>query len=138
MTALGYYAGLNIDPDWAKTNSTQKLISNMSGQYGALVQAGFAAGIASQYGKPAVLAALNSLGTELPLPSTSGPLDTAKSLSNILQGEPAHPTAQYWPEQWLPKMATPGFLKDRWMENWGTIADDLRGKKPGFQWNLEE
>ena len=126
MTALGYYVGNQVDPnDKVSSGVIGTLISNMGGQYAALVAAGYAAGLANQQGKfdtglPGVVqrgaTMLKSGVSELPLPTTQGITDLVTSGQNYAETGLAHPQAQHAPSRYLPQMLVPGFMKDNYLD----------------------
>ena len=126
VTALSYMLGANIDPDTARDARWPLMITNLTGQYGALAGAAFAMGQRSQYddslGSQA-RAGINSLTRDLPLPTTQPITDVGNAGAAYLDGEPPNPNAEYLPQRWLPNMLTPRFLRDEPLAE--ILGDDL-------------
>lgn len=132
----GYLVGQNLDPgDIKKRSAIMMLISNSGGQYGAVLNAGMAMGLAKQVGRDQGKALATSVTRELPLPESGMVGDTISSLWNMAQGQPAHPNAIHAPERLLPKALVPGFAKDRSIEFWKEKIKDLGANTPTYNFN---
>lgn len=117
--AVGYGAyilGSNTTPEEARAWKANAIITNMSGQYGAIAGAAFAAGLAANQGKDALDAGAGSLMSALPLPTTEVAQEMVQAGKNYAKGEPPNPNAQFLPQQWLPDNLTPRILKDDILE----------------------
>ena len=135
---VGKYIGSNTDPQTARENQIYKLAANMSGQYGMLMMAGIAAGVAEQTGRatgpsfwPGMSQAIGSAFSELPLPQTGGPMDVINAGIAAMKGEDYRPEAEYWPERHLPRTLMPGFLQDEWIERFSG-PQQRPGRRVGF------
>jgi len=115
VSAASYMLGKTIDPETAKTAKWFMMITNMSGQYGALAGAAFAAGQAAQSGAEP-LDQLSKGGSKflqsLPLPTTEVFDEMKNAAISYAKGEPPNPNAEHLPQRWLPDNMLPKILKD--------------------------
>lgn len=120
-----YQLGQEIDPQSAKDNKVLLMITNLSGQYGALAAAAFLAGQASQVGATPgqqVNAAWKSGTQALPLP-TAEPLAELGSITNLLDGQPVSPNAPNPIQRWVPDPLLPRILKGELRNPLDTVAN---------------
>jgi hypothetical protein len=117
VTLMAYQLGAEIDPETSKTYKLPLVVANMSGQYGALAAAAFAAGMAAQNGRADTFG--DKVGTgasrllqDLPLPTTESAAEVIDAGTSYLKGEPPNPNATHAPQRWLPDNLTPRLLKD--------------------------
>jgi hypothetical protein len=115
VSFAAYQIGQEVDPETAGRWKLPLIIANMSGQYGALAAAAFAAGQASYTGKEPMQqggVGLSSFLRDLPLPTTETPQDIWKALENYKAEGAADPNASYPPQRYLPDPMLPRFLRD--------------------------
>ena len=130
VSAASYTLGQTIDPETAKTAKWAMMITNMSGQYGALAGAAFAAGQASQVGKDPIDAGGKKFLQSTPLPTTEIFQEMLGAANSYRKGEPPNPNAEYLPQQWLPDNMLPRILKD---EVLNTVTDKLPKRRVRFE-----
>jgi len=123
-----YLLGANIDPTTARELKWPLLITNLSGQYGALAGAAFAAGQMSQYDESPVRQAASgaqSMIQDLPLPSAAPLTGLVQAGAAYGQGEPPNPQAESPIQQWLPNLLTPRFMRDQFQTDLDNYANEL-------------
>ena len=115
VSTAAYMLGSNMDPETAREGKWPLYITNLSGQYGALAAAAFAAGQASQrddsIGNQMRGAGYSMFG-DVPLPTTQPASDIWNTGAALMDGEPPNPNAESPFQQWLPSMLVPRFLRD--------------------------
>lgn len=119
--AMGaYWLGATTDPDAARYWKAPTVIANLSGQYGALAAAAFAAGQSSQLGRTTgqqVGAGVASFTRDLPLPTAEPASDIVRTGTSLLDGTVPRPAANSPFERWMPRSLTPRFLRDEFLES---------------------
>lgn len=133
--------GENMDPsDQESITQYRRFISNLSGQYALIASAGFAAGLDEARGKnphntlfedvvgrPQAVA--QSVIGDLPLPTARPIQDVINMAGSLGSGEPPHPDLTGL-QQWLPRGAVPGFIKETSGEDEQEVLQRLFGGNP--------
>jgi hypothetical protein len=131
VSFIAYQAGQEVDPETAGRYKLPLIIANMSGQYGALAAAAFAAGQASYTGKEPLQqggTAVSSFLNDLPLPTTETPQDLWKALESYKANGSADPNAVYPPQKYIPEPMLPRFLNDNVV---GVVDEAVTGSARG-------
>jgi hypothetical protein len=129
VATMAYQMGQEVDPESSAGYKLPMVIANMTGQYGALAAAAFAAGQASYKGDPGLKAAFkgaNRFWQDLPLPTTETIAETHGNLENYLEEGMANPNAIYPPQQYLPDAIRPKILDDNWVEMVRNLTNNPR------------
>ena len=131
VSVASYMLGSSIDPETARERKWPLYLTNLSGQYGALAAAAFAAGQTSQRDDSTgaqIRSAGYSLSGDVPLPTTQPVSDIVNTFAAYTDGQPPNPNAISPFEQWLPPMLTPRFLRDDVLKDYpGTPQYDYEG-----------
>jgi hypothetical protein len=129
---LAYQLGQEVDPETSSRYKIPLIVTNLSGQYGAIAGAAFLAGQASQSGSDVSgqMDKVISSGTQaLPLPTMESPTEMATDLKDLLiNREPPNPGAGNPIAKWVPDPLLPRMFK-------GNPVQDIEEQ---FQWIYDQ